>query len=1773
MSTEGPADAAVPQEGDEGARAGAPDDQFLSMVDHVARNVGEEEPFKVKAFFILDRDAFPRKQCIALVQHPLFDNIVLGLIALNCLTMTLFASPIVKSMLKNEDNIKAKDMDQYSLWAARHWTYPLLAPMGDCELDQLVLPCSFEQVVDFTFLIIFALEMVIKMLAFGLCGHHRSYFCGAGSGWNYLDFIVVCVGIIGLFGDGGGMNAIRLVKTLRPLRTMNRIRKLQVLVKCILDALPQMLNVLVFLIFTLVLFGLFGHAFFKGKLRHSCHDSDGAGGWESTGEICDTECEWDDMTLKLIVPEPWLMDTGTGQTMVWGQCRSLGNVTRGMESQYHNWRWSYSCRPGQECRCSGTGTADPWCSYLDNPNYGITSFDSLPWAMVSLFQAISLEGWVDMMYQLMDGCSMFVFVFFIALVLFGAIIVMNLFLAVLCDNFEMADNSDGEKEEPEEDIEKVTERAIAELSWPDSKLRQMCLDLCKLKNFDMFIQCCIVFNTILMCLKWAPAPTNPVELSINFDPQWDYLPKEYWFFLTAMNIILTLIFTVETLVKITGLGWPVYKKDSMNLFDAVVVAFSIVEIGLELNKKANPGSESVPLPLSVLRAFRIFRLFKLVRSVETLRKILATLASSLKSVVYLALLLCLVILIFILLGIELFGARYPHPEYNYTMAHWPKTWEKQKMLEWADGGSRYNFDDFGNAFLSIFVVLSGENWNEIMFDSHTATWDNDMSSSLPLPMAIMYFLLLFVVGNLLLFNLFIAILLSNFEDDPDDPDEDEDVPGDYEDGAEVEKSGKKKGKGKDEGYMDWQFGTYRSQGAARKSSSGDVNTDAVEEEGEPVQPPFPATPADGEYDKSLKIFGWDNPVRLFCAKIILHPKFEPIVIVMILTSTLCLVLDMPHLSQEATLRQIIYVFNLFFTVIFFVEMLLKIIAQGFYFSKTPDSYQLGQAYILSYWNILDFGIVIISILSLMNTGIDALQQLRTFRAIRPMRLLSRYESLKITFATLVQSIPAMASLATVALLFFTIFAILGLELFGGKFGACMDPIYDMRIMPGMSADGKNDYHECMALPRYNLTRRTTDGVLFMDMADMYPGLIEDLGEGAKWIDFVEFPQWLNPQFGSFDNIGYAMIQLFEVSALEAWPDVMHHAMDADGNEMYIHPWRVDTNPNSWPNSDDWAHSAEGRAPAGEVPTDIHVTSNIEAGVFFVLWIIFGCFIIVNLTVGIVCDTFANIKQENDGLLLMSQEESDWVQAQKQVLAQRPLKAAPQPPEPWRLNFYYLVTSTRFEIGIMAVIMLNMLQMACDWFEPNPSAWGYMPEVKKTMQALNYVFFVIYVIEMSVKWIGLGIRQYFRDKWNMFDFILVLISLVDVILSFSDGDMPFPAAVVRCLRLFRVARILRIVKTAKQLRTIMMTVYISLPQLNNILILIALFILIADMLLVGRFWATNYTQGNFDPSDHLNWTFTKSYKAGERYFPEDWRYDSTPGTNWGDSINRHANFAFFWTGALTLVRSSTGESFNLVMHDLYSWWWGHNRLTCCAECGPIIDSSEEISYKTVTIPSTGEVITRPIPVGSCGVMWYAFIVYIVFQVVMAYIVLSIMIGIILENFANVGSENNKITMEDLEDFREVWLKYDPKGTFVVPSHNLLAILQQLREPLGILGMNPAKSRADMLKHLGELDIPDHNGYIHFMEVLTATSRRTAGVPVPVCDTTKKMAKQALKAPGLNKLESPAHSALTNYLVSLLQSRWRGYAMRAKYTDEATPSAEGGMYDGKVKTNQVAPGPVS
>lgn len=359
-------------------------------------------------------------------------------------------------------------------------------------------------------------------------------------------------------------------------------------------------------------------------------------------------------------------------------------------------------------------------------------------------------------------------------------------------------------------------------------------------------------------------------------------------------------------------------------------------------------------------------------------------------------------------------------------------------------------------------------------------------------------------------------------------------------------------------------------------------------------------------------------------------------------------------------------------------MLLKIIVFGFIRAKKTE-YAPGvpahPAYLRNAWNILDFAVVIISIISVIGNYVDGLSGLsflvviRTLRALRPLRLISRMEGMKVVVNTLLSSVPQVSTFAIVALLFFVIFGIMFMQFFGGKLGYCLDPLhgdlgYGSRVTPGLVSDflaldadggykvdinqygqvdplgqpynrtqlaalfpdGQNDYDECMLLPKYNLTRYDTLGNLVTDPF------------------YTQFPVWVQPNFGSFDNLGLSFLLLFEITALEGWPDVLFWLMDADVANSYIIPYRL-----SQFYDPDRLFGQE------------HEPARYPGFILVMIWVVLGCFVLINMVIGIVLDSFDRRKKESEGVALMTPKQRDWVFAQKMVIAFRPLTIE-EPPE-------------------------------------------------------------------------------------------------------------------------------------------------------------------------------------------------------------------------------------------------------------------------------------------------------------------------------------------------------------------------------------------------------------------------------------------------------------------------------------------------------------------------------
>jgi hypothetical protein len=1317
-----------------------------------------------------------------------------------------------------------------------------------------------------------------------------------------------------------------------------------------------------------------------------------------------------------------------------------------------------------------------------------------------------------------------------------------------------------------------------------SMARQWCLEMARSRRFDYAMISFILINTFSMCFEYFPPfpeqnigmgdwwfePSPPLNSSF-FDatsPRTLHKPGPYFWTLWLLNAALTLVFNVESVIKLVGLGPKIFAMDNFNLFDVTIVVISDVELGMAV---LGFGGTTMPdFGFSALRSLRALRILKLVRGAKQLHKYFASLLKSLASVFYLLLVLVLIMSIFSLLGMEFFGGFTPvrvdwgdwhvngsagganTPLLHYSAETLPCSF-KLHGIEWGadEEVGRYPFDSFAMSFISIFVVLSGENWNDVFFMQHRATFSYYWNSA-RLPIAWMYFVTLYVLGNLLLFNMFIAILITNM-DDSDDEDERPPSPS------------RLSGRGASESnvLLQYEFGGYKQDYEARRTTLSERLSSRIGHLGGMHHASVSETEAaiQGQdlrrilemavksQDRSLCLFSHANPIRQACIKITHHKVFADAVLGLILVSSLQLGLDWQGYPAGHPIKTVFMVLDIVFAVLFTFEMIVQIIANGFIFSSNKQL----PAYLRSGWNVLDFIVVLVSWITILAALIPSMQflgfirVLRVLRALRPLRLIAQLESMRIVVATLFSSVPAVSWFFVFFSIFLLIFSILFINLFGGRLGYCLDPLhadehYGSRVIPGSSAHYDNDYQECMALPKYNLTRHDSLGRLLTDWHEVAGELLptgewanrtsvplsEAWGASHKTLaKFITFPQWVNPDFGHFDHIFSAVLLLLEVALLEGWPDVLFWAWDSDLETEYIQPWRL-------PDYNDVGLQATGNR---------HRTHEIFAPVLFVLWIVLGAFVLLNMTIGIVLDAFNRRQAENQGLALLTDKQSEWVRAQKTIIATRPLKKLSPPEQWWRLPFFKIVTSDLFDLIIMLVIVLNTLLMAVSTWSPEDPTWSPIA-LYQTLRLANICFCLMYVTEMLLKWAGLGFKQYYKDPWNTFDCILVAVSVFDIVTlevasaANSKSVIPFPPALLRVLRLFRVVRILRILRTAKQLRTIITTIRISIPQLRNISVLLTLLLYIFAVIFHSLFWKVNYTPGSMG-LEHFVGSPEIPHRTWVNITRGDYFY-TNGNSNDGDFVNRHANFRNLGYSFNTLIRSITGEAFNGIMHDLMDEEWGSNRLRCCPTCGPV----------------TSDLLTgEPVAESSCGPYSGVMSVFFMmsFTVAMTFLILNgLFIGVIVENFTNIGSEHKDITIEAIEEFREVWLRWDPKGTFTIPSHSLFAVLRSLSKPLGKMNLGhngyvEGTLRAEMLNWMSELDIPDHDGVVHFMEVLTALSYHVSGTPLPLNETTKRVSRSVELAGKRKRLASSgkttnghSHDVATNYIAERLQQRWRGCA---------------------------------
>ncbi|XP_023383320.1 sodium channel protein type 10 subunit alpha [Pteropus vampyrus] len=229
---------------------------------------------------------------------------------------------------------------------------------------------------------------------------------------------------------------------------------------------------------------------------------------------------------------------------------------------------------------------------------------------------------------------------------------------------------------------------------------------------ELTITLCIVVNTIFMAMEHhGMSPTFEAMFQIG-------------------NIVFTVFFTAEMVFKIIAFDPYYYFQKRWNIFDCIIVTVSLIELGA-----AKKGG------MAVLRSFRLLRVLKLAKSWPTLNTLIKIIGNSVGALGNLTIILAIIVFIFALVGKQLLGENYRDNRHNISAPgeEWP----------------RWHMHDFFHSFLIVFRILCGE-WIENMWTCMEVGQKS---------VCLILFLTVMVLGNLVVLNLFIALLLNSFSAD------------------------------------------------------------------------------------------------------------------------------------------------------------------------------------------------------------------------------------------------------------------------------------------------------------------------------------------------------------------------------------------------------------------------------------------------------------------------------------------------------------------------------------------------------------------------------------------------------------------------------------------------------------------------------------------------------------------------------------------------------------------------------------------------------------------------------------------------------------------------------------------------------------------------------------------------------------------------------------------------------------------------------------------------
>ncbi|XP_062421539.1 voltage-dependent T-type calcium channel subunit alpha-1H-like [Pungitius pungitius] len=852
------------------------------------------------------------------------------------------------------------------------------------------------------------------------------------------------------------------LQVLGPFRLISRVASMHDIVSVLLVIFPMLANVLFLYMFVMHIFGVIGVQLWAGRLHNRCFlGEDPAAMYNVSlspyyvtkyGELQPFLCSPEDMSGLHCAEVPPFRENEQVCSVA-PAASSVFGLTGAGTNACVNWNVLYNvCLAGAQ-----------------NPNDGATNFDNIGYAWISIFQVVTLEGWSNIMFYVMNVYSSWSVFYFIFVAIMGSFIMMNVCVVVIATQY--SDNLERLRSQ-----RTVREDSAALLEWlrpkwtgclaairrrasnrvrhhdPDSRAddstvgghiwRQLTTRLEKViksKIFNRLIMSAVVLSILTLAIEHHDQPnelTNMLQIS---------------------DIAFTVIFVAEMLLKVMGLNWA-YFQDRNNLFDFVIVIISLWETTTKADGR-----------LSVLRAFRLLRFGRLLHYLPYLRTQLLVLKKAMQDAASLCMLMLFVIFIFSLLGMHLFGHR------------------SDTLKEIRD---RKYFDTLLWSMVTVFQILTGEDWNRVLYTTMAATS----------PWAFIYFVAVIVTGKHVLLNILVGIVLQGFQDRRTLREDHASVTS-----PPTPEDGSADANGDEENRTLAESPASVTPSPTLEDGSADANGDEENRPQNRIQAALRWCKKRKEW--SLYALSPQNRFRLFCKSVTSHNSFEYTVLIFILLNCVTIAMERPGIEAASKERMFLTISGYIFSAVFMVEMIFKVLTLGLFFGSG--------SYCRSAWNVMDGSLVVASLVDVVvllspasnSKMLGILKVLRLLRTLRPLRVINRAPKLKLAVEALITALKPVGNILLMCCAFIFFYAILGLQLFKGKFYSCSGEYID-------------------------------------DVANKADCLSADY-------------RWEQKDF-NFDNLPQALMSLFVMYSKDGWVSLMYDGLDAVGVDQ-----QPVTNNNEW----------------------------------------------------------------------------------------------------------------------------------------------------------------------------------------------------------------------------------------------------------------------------------------------------------------------------------------------------------------------------------------------------------------------------------------------------------------------------------------------------------------------------------------------------------------------------------------------------------------------------------